>query len=129
MVAKRFHADPSGTPHVDHLLPANSPHPFLRLRKPHRESSTPIFQSASNHKYDIIDYFTVDEHFGDMALLRKLVDACHARGIHVILDAVFNHCSNLHPFFLNVKKNGPPLALLELVLHQEVADSRPFCAP
>lgn len=67
---------------------------------------TPIFQSASSHKYDIIDYFMVDEHFGDMALLRKLVDACHARGIRVILDAVFNHCSNLHPFFLDVKKNG-----------------------
>ena len=67
---------------------------------------TPIFQSASSHKYDIIDYFAVDEHFGDMGLLRKLVDACHARGIRVILDAVFNHCSNLHPFFLDVKKNG-----------------------
>ena len=67
---------------------------------------TPIFQSISSHKYDIIDYFAVDEHFGDMLLLRKLVDACHARGIRVILDAVFNHCSNLHPFFLDVKKNG-----------------------
>jgi len=67
---------------------------------------TPIFKSASNHKYDIIDYFAVDEHFGDMGLLRKLVDACHARGIRVILDAVFNHCSNLHPFFLDVKKKG-----------------------
>ena len=67
---------------------------------------TPIFKSASSHKYDIIDYFAVDEHFGDMALLRKLVDVCHAHGIRVILDAVFNHCSNLHPFFLDVKQNG-----------------------
>ena len=67
---------------------------------------TPIFKSTSSHKYDIIDYFAVDEHFGDMALLRKLVDVCHARGIRVILDAVFNHCSNLHPFFLDVKQNG-----------------------
>ncbi len=67
---------------------------------------TPIFKSASNHKYDIIDYFAVDEHFGDMSLLQRLVDACHARGIRVILDAVFNHCSNLHPFFLDVKQKG-----------------------
>jgi len=67
---------------------------------------TPIFKSASNHKYDIIDYFAVDEHFGDMGLLRKLVNACHARGVRVILDAVFNHCSNLHPFFLDVKQKG-----------------------
>jgi cyclomaltodextrinase len=69
---------------------------------------TPIFKSASNHKYDIIDYFTVDEHFGDPAGagLRRLVDNCHQRGIRVILDAVFNHCSNLHPFFLDVKQKG-----------------------
>ncbi|MGD0061188.1 MAG: glycoside hydrolase family 13 protein [Verrucomicrobiia bacterium] len=67
---------------------------------------TPIFKSSSNHKYDTIDYFTIDEHFGDLALLRRLVDACHARGIRVILDAVFNHCSNLHPYFLDVKQKG-----------------------
>jgi cyclomaltodextrinase len=67
---------------------------------------TPIFRSASNHKYDTIDYFAVDPHFGGMALLRKLVDSCHKRGIRVILDAVFNHCSNLHPYFLDVKEHG-----------------------
>lgn len=67
---------------------------------------TPIFESSSNHKYDTIDYFTVDRHFGDTATLRKLVDTCHSRGIRVILDAVFNHCSDLHPFFVDVRKNG-----------------------
>jgi glycosidase len=67
---------------------------------------TPIFKSASNHKYDTIDYFTIDPQFGDTALLRKLVDACHSRGIRVILDAVFNHCSNLHPYFLDVREKG-----------------------
>jgi cyclomaltodextrinase len=67
---------------------------------------TPIFRSASNHKYDIIDYFAVDPHFGGISLLRKLVDACHKRGIRVVLDAVFNHCSSQHPFFLDVKENG-----------------------
>jgi glycosidase len=41
-----------------------------------------------------------------MALLRKLVDTCNARGIRVILDAVFNHCSNRHPFFLDVREKG-----------------------
>jgi glycosidase len=67
---------------------------------------TPVFESASNHKYDTIDYFKVDPHFGDNALLKELVRSAHARGIRVILDAVFNHCSNLHPFFLDVKKRG-----------------------
>jgi glycosidase len=68
---------------------------------------TPIFKSASNHKYDTIDYFKVDEHFGDLALLQRLVAECHRRGMRIILDAVLNHCSNLHPFFLDVRKKGP----------------------
>jgi len=67
---------------------------------------TPIFKSNSNHKYDTMDYFRVDEHFGDLALLRRLVDACHRRGMRVILDAVFNHCSSLHPYFLDVRQKG-----------------------
>ncbi len=68
---------------------------------------TPIFQSPSNHRYDIVDYYQVDPHVGDLALLRKLVEACHQRGIRVILDGVFNHCSEKHPFFVDVKRNGP----------------------
>jgi cyclomaltodextrinase / maltogenic alpha-amylase / neopullulanase len=67
---------------------------------------TPVFESTSNHKYDTVDYFKVDPHFGDLALLRALVHECHCRGIRVILDAVFNHCSNVHPYFLDVKKKG-----------------------
>lgn len=67
---------------------------------------TPIFTSGSNHKYDTIDYFSVDPHFGDMALLRRLVKSCHQRGIRVVLDAVFNHCSHQHPYFLDVRKSG-----------------------
>lgn len=53
---------------------------------------TPIFQSPSNHKYDTMDYFTVDPQFGDLGLLRQLVEACHQRGLRVVLDGVFNHC-------------------------------------
>ncbi len=49
---------------------------------------TPIFRSAGNHKYDVIDYFAVDEHFGGMALTRQLAGECHRRGICVVLDAV-----------------------------------------
>src|SRR5699024_384119 len=35
---------------------------------------TPIFQSISNHKYDISDYKKVDEQFGSNEEFRKLVD-------------------------------------------------------
>lgn len=54
---------------------------------------TPIFRSNSNHKYDIIDYFKIDPHFGNEEDFRKLVDNIHARGMKLVLDGVFNHMS------------------------------------
>lgn len=54
---------------------------------------TPIFQSASNHRYHTHDYLRVDPLLGGDAALRALLDAAHARGIRVILDGVFNHAS------------------------------------
>ena len=53
----------------------------------------PIFQSASNHRYHTYDYMAVDPLLGGDAALRELIDACHARGIRVVLDGVFNHAS------------------------------------
>lgn len=67
---------------------------------------TPLFISPSNHKYDIVDYKQVDPHFGSNELLKEVVEACHARGIRVMLDAVFNHCSEQFLPFQDVKKNG-----------------------
>jgi cyclomaltodextrinase len=52
---------------------------------------TPIFQSASNHRYHTFDYLTVDPLLGGDAALRELLDSAHARGIRVVLDGVFNH--------------------------------------
>jgi len=67
---------------------------------------TPVFESPSNHKYDTTNYFAVDPRFGDLKTLQRLVAACHARGLRIILDGVFNHCSNQHPFFVDVKRHG-----------------------
>ena len=67
---------------------------------------TPLFQARTNHKYDTEDYLRVDAHFGDNRLLKKLVDACHARGIRVMLDAVFNHAGGTFAPFLDVKAKG-----------------------
>ncbi|SDC64151.1 Glycosidase [Paenibacillus sp. UNCCL117] len=68
---------------------------------------TPLFAAPSNHKYDTMDYKQVDPHYGDNEQLRALVDACHERGIRVMLDAVFNHCGEHFPPFQDVKKKGP----------------------
>lgn len=51
----------------------------------------PIFKAPSNHKYDTVDYYEIDPHFGDKSLFKKLVEEAHNRGIRVMLDAVFNH--------------------------------------
>lgn len=67
---------------------------------------TPIFSSISNHKYDINDFFEVDKHLGSKKVLRELVDKAHSLGIRIVLDAVFNHCSDQLMQFEDVKKNG-----------------------
>jgi glycosidase len=41
-----------------------------------------------------------------LTTLQRLVNACHARGLRIILDGVFNHCSNQHPFFVDAKRHG-----------------------
>jgi glycosidase len=66
---------------------------------------TPVFQSPSNHKYNTQDYFKIDEHFGDLQELKNLVSGAHSRGIRVMLDAVFNHAGEMHPFWQDVLKN------------------------
>lgn len=67
---------------------------------------TPIFKSISNHKYDISDYMCIDEQFGSKKDLRELVNDAHSRGIRVVLDAVFNHCSEDFIQFQDVLEKG-----------------------
>ncbi|HEX4809910.1 MAG TPA: alpha-amylase family glycosyl hydrolase [Bryobacteraceae bacterium] len=50
------------------------------------------------HGYGAVDYYGVEEHFGDLALLRKLVDDAHQIGIKVIQDQVANHVGPAHPW-------------------------------
>lgn len=66
----------------------------------------PIFEAATNHKYDTIDYYQIDTAFGDKALFKKLVSECHSRGIRVMLDAVFNHMGDFSPQWQDVLTHG-----------------------
>ena len=60
---------------------------------------TPIFESPSYHKYDVVDYYTIDKDFGTQDDLDRLIEECHKRNIIVILDMVINHTSGLNPWF------------------------------
>lgn len=52
----------------------------------------PIFRAGEYHKYDLIDYYSIDPVFGTDGEFKALVDECHANGMRVIIDGVFNHC-------------------------------------
>jgi cyclomaltodextrinase / maltogenic alpha-amylase / neopullulanase len=67
---------------------------------------TPIFQSASNHRYHTYDYLSVDPLLGGDAALRELLARAHERGIRVILDGVFNHTGRGFWPFHHVLENG-----------------------
>jgi glycosidase len=58
------------------------------------------------HGYWAQDLTATNPHFGDIAALRSLVRACHARGMKVIVDIVTNHLGQL--FFYDINGNGEP---------------------
>ena len=64
---------------------------------------TPVFSAPSNHKYDATDFFSIDAMFGGEAALTRLVETLHANGMSLTLDAVLNHVSEFHPWFLAAK--------------------------
>ena len=68
---------------------------------------TPIFQSASNHRYHTHDYYQVDPLLGGNAAFRDLLAAVHQRGMKLVLDGVFNHASRGFFFFNDILENGP----------------------
>lgn len=67
---------------------------------------TPIFDAPTNHRYDAIDFMKIDPMLGTEADLVELLDKAHARGIKIVLDAVFNHCSSDSIYFDITNKFG-----------------------
>lgn len=65
----------------------------------------PVFRSASYHGYDTTEYTAVNPDYGDEADLIALNEAVHARGMHILIDFVFNHTSDQHPFFRDAYGN------------------------
>lgn len=68
---------------------------------------TPVFQSASNHRYHTHDYYQIDPLLGGNVAFMELLEAAHERDIKVVLDGVFNHSSRGFFFFHDVLENGP----------------------
>lgn len=66
----------------------------------------PIFSAGEYHKYDIWDYYHVDPCLGTDEDFGCLADEVHRRGMHLIIDGVFNHCSWYFFAFEDVVQNG-----------------------
>ncbi|MGQ0538798.1 MAG: alpha-amylase family glycosyl hydrolase [Gemmatimonadaceae bacterium] len=56
------------------------------------------------HGYGAVDFYSVDEHLGDVAQFRRLVDEAHALGIKIIVDMVANHTGPYHPWVSDAPK-------------------------
>jgi glycosidase len=56
------------------------------------------------HGYHAIDYYAVEDRFGDLTTLRELIEKAHALGIRIIQDQVANHVGSRHPWV-----SDPPL--------------------
>ncbi len=59
----------------------------------------PIFEADSNHRYNTADYHAIDPMLGSEEDFRTLCREAHARGIHIILDGVFNHTGSNSRYF------------------------------
>lgn len=51
---------------------------------------------ASFHGYAASDYVHIDPRYGSNSIFKKYVEACHSKGIKVIMDFVPNHCGARH---------------------------------
>lgn len=61
---------------------------------------SPLYASPwKDYGYDISDYKAIHPAFGTMEDFDELIRECHARGLKVMMDAVFNHTSNEHAWF------------------------------
>ena len=66
--------------------------------------SEPWCPNTYYHGYHAIDYYSVEDHFGDLETVRELVRKAHALGLKVIQDQVANHVGSQHPWV-----EDPPL--------------------
>ncbi|HLS53654.1 MAG TPA: alpha-amylase family glycosyl hydrolase, partial [Tissierellaceae bacterium] len=61
---------------------------------------SPFYKSHQyDNGYDVDDYKSIDERYGDLESFDKLVKEAKKRNIKIMLDMVFNHTSTHHEWF------------------------------
>ena len=63
---------------------------------------------STYHGYATTDYYRVDPRFGTNEEYKALVDECHKKGLKVVMDMIFNHCGDYHPWakHTRIDENG-----------------------
>lgn len=62
---------------------------------------TPCYKSPqADNGYDVADYYEIDEMFGTMEDMDRLIAEASKRDIRIVMDLVFNHTSNQNEWFL-----------------------------
>ena len=57
------------------------------------------FDGNESWGYNPAFHMALDKYYGTKNALKSLIDECHARGIAVIVDVVYNHASGQHPYY------------------------------
>ena len=84
------------------------------------------FNGVWNWGYDGVAWYAVHEPYGGPDGLKRFVDACHARGLAVLLDVVYNH---LGPSGNYLPRFGPYLSSRTQHVGRAASTSRPRLRP
>ena len=67
---------------------------------------TPVYPSPMvDNGYDISDYCGIDPSYGTMEDMEELIAEAKKRDIRIVMDLVYNHTFDQHPWFLESKKD------------------------
>ncbi len=81
---------------IDHIFDLGAtalwPNPLL-------ENDQPL---ESYHGYAITDHYRIDPRFGTNLLFAELTDTLHARGMKMVMDVIYNHIGDKHPFYTDI---------------------------
>ncbi len=84
------------------------------------------FPGDSSWGYNPVFYFSPERAYGNPTQLKTFVNACHRRGVAVILDMVFNHAWGDHPYYQMYPPmfgpKGQPLADMNPFFHHTPKD-------
>ena len=80
--------------------------------------------------YDVSNHTAIAKRYGTLEDAKELFRVAHEKGIHVLIDLVPGHTSEMHPWFQESGKENPPAEFADRYIWTENAfcrgDGMPF---